>query len=72
MSRHIVRDIKKHYHTKVANELFAMGYQWPIPKRRPTNIDSMLSGLPRHHLEMLLALLSTERSERIYRVGVTY
>ena len=50
----LVTQIKKHHHIKVANALYAEGYSWRKPKHRPTNIDTMLEGLPRTTLVRLL------------------
>jgi hypothetical protein len=64
MSSGIVKRIKHHHHIYVANALFALGYRWPNPKRRPTNIERMLEGLPR---DVLLAVL--HRIELAHGIG---
>lgn len=54
----IVREIKKNYNdTQVANAMFALGWYWRKPRRRPTNIDIMLEGIPRCDLLKILDVL---------------
>lgn len=54
----IVREIKKNYTaTQVANAMFAVGWYWRKPRRRPTNIDIMLGDIPRCDLLKILDVL---------------
>lgn len=55
----IVTQIKKHHQIKVANAVYAEGYSWRNPKWRPTNIESMLSGVPRITLVRILSRLES-------------
>lgn len=52
----IVKRIKQHHHIAVANVMYELGYYWHPrnPKRRPTNIEQMLVGLPRETLLVVL------------------
>lgn len=52
---HLVREMKKYGHVRVANAMYAIGYSWP--RRRPTNIERMVEGVPRCALEQILAIL---------------
>ena len=56
---HIVRKIKEYSHIQVANAMYAMGYVWRRPNQRPTNIEKMVQGLPKHELQKLLATLKS-------------
>lgn len=56
---HIVRSIKKYHHVRVANAMSALGWGWKNPKRRPTNIERMLEGVPR--IDLVLILRHLER-----------
>lgn len=55
---HIVREMKKFGHVRVANTMFALGWRWR--KRRPINIERMVQGLPRCHLEQILNMLQRD------------
>lgn len=57
---HIVREMKKYGHVRVANAMFALGWIWTNPNRRPHNIERMVQGLPRCELLRLLNQLQKE------------
>ena len=50
----LVREIRIFGHIRVANAIYAEGYEWRNPKYRPRNIDVMLEGLPRITLVRVL------------------
>lgn len=54
---HIVRLIKEYSSIEVANAMSACGWHWNPPHRRPTNIESMLSGVPSCELYRILGAL---------------
>lgn len=51
---HVVREIKKYGDILVANAMHKIGWTWQNPKRRPTNIEKMVEGLPRCDLDRIL------------------
>lgn len=51
---HLVREMKKHGDIRVANAMFACGWTWKNPRRRPKNIERMVEGLPRCELVRIL------------------
>ena len=53
----IVTSIKRHHHIKVANALYDQGYRYKNPRRKPTNIERLLEGLPQIVLLRILAQL---------------
>lgn len=60
MNSSIVRSIKKYNHVAVANAVSEIGWGWHNPKRRPTNIERMLVGIPRQELVRILAILERQ------------
>jgi hypothetical protein len=58
---HIVREIKKYHHTQVADALYEIGFVWKYWKRRTHNIDKMLTGMAKCHLEIILSILERGR-----------
>ena len=55
---HLVREMKKYGQVKVANAMSALGWSWK--HARPTNIERMVQGLPRCHLENILRALQKD------------
>ena len=51
---HLVREMKKFGHIRVANAMGALGWYWKNPRNRPTNVERMVQGLPRIDLERIL------------------
>lgn len=54
---HLVREMKEFGDVRVANAMFSLGWEWRNPRRRPTNIDRMVQGLPRCELVKILNVL---------------
>lgn len=54
---HLVRAMKQYGEVRVANAMYACGWAWKSPKRRPKNIERMVEGLARCDLERVLAEL---------------
>lgn len=50
----LVRQMKEYGDIRVANALYGLGYRSANPRRRPTNIEKMVEGLPRHVLQSIL------------------
>jgi len=57
MSSHLVREARTYGHIRVANAMYAIGYCWHHPRRRPTNVRVMLGCLPKHAIERVVAIL---------------
>ena len=53
----LVREMKKYGDTRVAYAMYSCGYRWRVRRRRPTNIERMVEGLPRCELERILQAL---------------
>ncbi len=54
---HLVRAMKKYGDVSVANAMSECGYWWANPRRRPTNVERMVMGLPRCALVCILQVL---------------
>lgn len=61
MHKHLVRHIKTWGHVSVANAMYAVGYYWENPKRRPTNIEKMLLDVPRCDLLKIIGELEKSK-----------
>ena len=57
MKSGIVRSIKRYHHIEVANALYALGYRWMQPHRKPTNVERMVACLSRSQLLAVLHAL---------------
>lgn len=54
---HLVREIKKYDHRRVAAVMESSGYTWVRPNHGPKNVGRMVHGLPRCELELILEKL---------------
>lgn len=51
-----VRRLRQFHHIHVGNAINECGWHWRNPKRRPTNIEKMINGLPRPVILRVLAI----------------